>query len=226
VEGIAEACRALDTPVVSGNVSFYNETKGRAIFPTPVVAMVGLLEDATLFAGPFFRTQGDLIALLGEPDGELGGSEYLAAVHGVERGRPARLDWAREKAVQAACREGIVARVFRSAHDCAEGGLAVALAECCVGGPEGALGAEVSLPGGLRPDAILFGEAPSRILLSLDPADREKAERIVRDAGAPFAVIGRVGGERLRVNAWIDLPVAEIGAAWRGGLARALREGG
>ncbi len=226
VDGIAEACRALDTPVVSGNVSFYNETKGRGIYPTPIVAMVGLLEDATAFAAPFFRTQGDLIALLGEAPGDLGASEYLATVHGIERGRPARLDWALEKGVQAACREGIAARVFRSAHDCAEGGLAVALAECCVGGPEEPLGAEIRLPGAGRPDALLFGESPSRIIVSLDPADREKAGRIAREAGAPFHVIGRVGGERLRMSGGIDLPLAEIHAAWREGLARALREGG
>ncbi len=226
VEGIAEACRALDTPVVSGNVSFYNETKGRGIFPTPIVAMVGLIEDATAFAAPFFRSEGDLVALLGEAPGELGASEYLAALHGIERGRPAPLDWAREKAVQAACRAGIAARLFRSAHDCADGGFAVALAECCVGGPEAIIGAEVELPRGSRADALLFGEAPSRIIVSFDPSDRERAERIAREAGAPFEVIGRVGGDRLRIGDWIDLPIGEIRGAWREGLSRALREGG
>jgi len=226
VDGIAEACRALETPVVSGNVSFYNETKGRGIHPTPIVAMVGLLEDASATAAPFFRREGDLVALLGEAPGRLGASEYLAAVHGIERGRPSPVDWAREKAVQAACRAGIAARVFRSAHDASEGGLAVALAEGCVGGPEAVIGAEVRLPGAGRPDALLFGEAPSRILVSLDPSDREACERIAREAGAPFAVIGRVGGDRLRIDDRIDLPLGEIHAAWRDGLTRALREGG
>jgi phosphoribosylformylglycinamidine synthase len=102
----------------------------------------------------------------------------------------------------------------------------VALAECCVGGPETVIGAEVELGGGSRADALLFGESPSRILVTIADSEREKAGRIARDAGAPFEVIGRVGGDRLRIGPWIDLPVASIHAAWRQGLARALRDEG
>jgi phosphoribosylformylglycinamidine synthase II len=226
VDGIAEACQELGTPVVSGNVSFYNETRGRAIYPTPIIAMVGLLKDATAFATPAWKEAGDLVALLGRIGGELGGSEYLAQVHGLERGEPPRLEWALELAVQAACRAGIAARVFKSAHDCAEGGLAVALAECCIAEFEETVGAEVTLPPAGRPDAALFGESASRILVSLDAQDLARAEAIAREAGAPFAVIGRTGGDRLRVNDWIDTPLSEIREAWRAGLPRALREGG
>ncbi|MFQ5457596.1 MAG: phosphoribosylformylglycinamidine synthase subunit PurL, partial [Myxococcota bacterium] len=189
VEGMAEACRTLGTPVVSGNVSFYNETRGTAIHPTPTIVMVGLLENDEAFATPAWKESGDLIALLGEPGAELGGSEYLAQIHDLERGEPPALDWAREKAVQAACRAGIAQGIFRSAHDCAEGGLAVALAEGSLAAGEN-LGAGVRLPAGDRADAVLFGESASRILVSFRPADFASAERIARDAGAPLSVLG------------------------------------
>ncbi|OGP86838.1 MAG: phosphoribosylformylglycinamidine synthase II [Deltaproteobacteria bacterium RBG_13_65_10] len=223
VEGISEACRALEIPVVSGNVSFYNETRGRAIYPTPMIAMVGLIEDATAFATPAWREAGDLVALLGRLGEELGGSEYLAQVHGLEQGKPPELDWTLERAVQAACRAGIARRIFRSAHDCAEGGLAVALAEACFG-EEALRGAEITLPAVARPDAALFGESASRIIVSFRPEDLSLAEEVAREMGAPLSAIGRVGGERLRVNGWVDLPVAQLHAMWAGGLRRALRE--
>ncbi len=226
VEGMAEACRALDTPVVSGNVSFYNETRGTAIHPTPTVAMVGLLEDHSAFATPGWKEAGDQIALLGEPGNELGGSEYLAQVHGIERGRPPRLDWPREKAVQAACRAGIQEGLFRSAHDCAEGGLAVALAEACLWASGEGLGADVRLPEEGRPDGILFGESASRILVSFRAEDRSRVEAVAKRANAPLLPIGEVGGDRLRVNGWIDQPLSDLREAWTTGFSAALREKG
>jgi phosphoribosylformylglycinamidine synthase len=199
VEGIAAACRALEIPVVGGNVSFYNETLGRAILPTPIVGVVGLLGDAERRTTQWFKDAGDLVILLGEPGGSLGGSEYLATLHGRVSGPLAPIDLERERTVQAACLAAIEAGCVRSAHDCAEGGLAVALAECCVTGPA-RLGAKITLSGPGRWDALLFGEAPSRIVVSVPPAEESRFAQIVREWAIPTAVLGRVGGRRLTVT--------------------------
>ncbi len=199
VKGIAAACRVLEIPVVGGNVSFYNETLGQAILPTPIVGVAGLLENAERRTTQWFKEPGDLVVLLGDAAGSLGGSEYLAMRAGKVAGRLAPLDLDRERAVQAACLAAIEAGCVRSAHDCAEGGLAVALAECCITGPR-RLGAEVTLPAAPRLDALLFGEAPSRILVSLSPGEWPRFERIVREWAVPVTVLGRAGGERLRIR--------------------------
>jgi phosphoribosylformylglycinamidine synthase len=199
VDGIAEAGRALEIPVVGGNVSLYNETLGQAILPTPIVGVVGLLGDAERRMTQWFVAPGDVIALLGDPAGSLGGSEYLATLHGRIAGPLAPLDLDRERAVQAACLAAIEAGCVRSAHDCAEGGLAVALAECCVTGPR-PLGAEIDVPGAGRLDARLFGEAPSRIVVSMAPAEQGRFEQIVREWAVPVTVLGRVGGPRLAIR--------------------------
>jgi phosphoribosylformylglycinamidine synthase len=184
-------------------VSFYNETLGQAILPTPIVGVAGLLRDAERRTTQWFKEAGDLVVLLGEAAGGLGGSEYLATLHGRVAGVPAPLDLDRERAAQAACLAAIEAGCVRSAHDCAEGGLAVTLAECCVTGPA-PLGAEVDLefrrPGPERVDALLFGEAPSRIVLSVAPHEWTRLERIVSEWAVPLAVLGRVGGDRLTVR--------------------------
>jgi phosphoribosylformylglycinamidine synthase len=199
VNGIAAACEALAIPVVGGNVSFYNETLGRAILPTPIVGVAGVIEDAERRTTQWFKRAGDLVALIGDPAASLGGSEYLATVHGRVAGPLHPLDLARERAVQAACLAAIEAGCVASAHDCADGGLAVALAECCITGPR-RLGADVELPGGVRLDARLFGEAPSRIVVSVAPDEWPRFERIVREWAVPVAVLGRVGGDRLTVR--------------------------
>ena len=199
VDGVAAACRVLALPVVGGNVSFYNETLGKAILPTPIVGVAGLLQDAERRTTQWFKEEGDLIVLLGEPGGSLGGSEYLATLHGRVAGVPAPLDLDRERVVQAACLAAIEAGCVRSAHDCAEGGLAVTLAECCITGPT-RLGAEVSLESAERLDALLFGEAPSRIVLSVAPPEWTRLERIVSEWAVPVTVLGRVGGHRLTIR--------------------------
>jgi phosphoribosylformylglycinamidine synthase II len=228
VEGIADACGVLQVPVVSGNVSFYNETNGKAIHPTPTIGMVGLIEDVDSHAPSAFQAAGDAIVLLGVTLGELGGSEYLATIHGIEAGEPPELDWEREVAVQAAARRAIQEGLVHSAHDCSEGGLAVALAECCISGDE-PLGAEVDLnacgcPEGceepIRADALLFGESQSRIVLSVPADEVQGVLAIAEEEGAPAAVIGRVRGDRLAIGIEgddaIDLPVSELHAAWSG----------
>ncbi|MBI4505276.1 MAG: phosphoribosylformylglycinamidine synthase subunit PurL [Chloroflexi bacterium] len=220
IAGMAEACAALDIPVVSGNVSLYNETEGRPIYPTPVVGMLGLLEDATRRCGLAFARDGDIVALVGPEGRELGGSEYLATILGRVAGAPPVLDLALEARVQRVVRAAIAAGWLSAAHDCADGGLAVALAECCVAGERGADIDRLAIEG--WPDGVLFGETQSRVVVAVRPGDlgalaaRCEAERV------PFRQLGRVGGDRLRIVPWVDVPVAKLRARYERGLARYL----
>jgi len=220
VDGIAEACQVLEIPVVSGNVSFYNETEGKGIFPTPTIGMVGIVEDVRLATPSYFQREGDLILLLGENGEELGGSEYLALLHRLEAGAPPRLDLAREEAVHLACIEAISEGLVSSAHDCSEGGLAVALAEACFH-PAVLLGAEVRVTAGNRLDALLFGETQSRIVLSLPKSSLPRAEKIFASREVPHSVLGIVGKERLKIQVGEDTAVnasiSELHRAWSEG---------
>jgi phosphoribosylformylglycinamidine synthase len=229
IDGMAEACRAFQTPVVSGNVSFYNETEGRGILPTPVIGMVGLINDVRRVVQPGFKTEGDLIALLGETGDDLSLSEYGGIVRGrslaemIEEGRVPVLDLERERAVQDACLRAAEAGLLRSAHDAADGGLAVALAESCFSSlNRKALGADVELPGTLSSAARLFSESPSRIIVSFDETLLGQIKEIAERAGSPFSLLGRVGGESLRIEAsgegLIDIRTDELERAWRSSL--------
>ncbi|HEX2223408.1 MAG TPA: phosphoribosylformylglycinamidine synthase subunit PurL [Thermoanaerobaculia bacterium] len=237
VLGMSEACRALGVPVISGNVSFYNETEGRGIHPTPVVGMVGLIEDVRRVVTQGFKREGHLVALVGTAAGgeDLSASEYAATVRGQTVGqmiaagaRVPSLDLARERAVQGAVLLAAEEGLLQSAHDCSDGGLAVALAESCFSSlGRASLGASVELGGELSPAAALFGETPSRVLVSFEEAQRTRLERIAAQAGAPLKVIGRVGGARLSVKAGgrehISQDVAELEALWRGSLGARLQ---
>jgi phosphoribosylformylglycinamidine synthase len=227
IDGIADACRALDAPIVGGNVSFYNETEGRAIHPTPTIGMVGVLEDVRSALTQWFKKEGDHVFLLGDPEGSLGGSEYLALIHGRDAGRPAAVDLAREKSLHDAVRAARDAGLIVSAHDCAEGGLAFTLLECCISGPDGAVGAGVRLEAKGRLDALLFGEAPSRIVVSGPPESRARLESVARGAGVPIHHLGKVGGGRLSIalgrTAVVDLDVVAARSAWRAALGGHLR---
>src|SRR5207249_958011 len=172
VEGIGEACRALDTPITGGNVSLYNETDGKAIYPTPVIGVVGVLDRADHVVSRRFQSAGDTIVLLGEGSGELGGSEYLKIAHGVVQGMPPALDLNVERALQALVVDLARARAMRSAHDCSDGGFAVTLAECTF--DSGGIGADVSIDAvsvardtDTNRAAALFGESASRVLISV-----------------------------------------------------------
>ncbi len=222
IEGLAEACRALDTPVVSGNVSFYNENPKGAIDPTPLVGMVGVIDDVAKHVTQEFKREGDAIVLLGACRPDLSGSEYLWLAHGQKRGNP-QIDLAAEKAVQQAALAAITAGLIHSAHDCSEGGLAVALAESAISRSGQMLGAEISLDdlqaGGIRLDEILFGEAPSRIVVSLAQDKLPKLVKPAKQFKTPCVRLGQVGGDKFIVQVGsrkiIDLPLAQLSAAWR-----------
>jgi phosphoribosylformylglycinamidine synthase len=193
VEGMAEACRVLNVPVVSGNVSFYNETSGQAIHPTPTVAMVGILDKPETAVGAYFRSEGDAIYLLGSARGTaLGGSEYLFQIFGRCEGNPPPLVWAEELAVQDFCRTAVERGLVRSAHDCSEGGIAVCLAECGFAGEGMLLGADVNLPPSGSVAETLFGEAASRVVVSVSPSLCSEFERLAGKNHAPVTRIGRV----------------------------------
>ncbi|HEV8200884.1 MAG TPA: AIR synthase related protein, partial [Candidatus Polarisedimenticolia bacterium] len=226
IDGIADACRALEAPIVGGNVSFYNETEGRAIFPTPMIGMVGLIDDVRKSMTQWFKREGDAIYLLGDPAGaSLAASEYLSLVHGLEAGRPAAVDLRKEKALHDALRAAIGVGVVASAHDCSEGGLAAALAECCITNPAGAIGARITLEGSGRADTILFGEGPSRIIVSTSADNASPLEAILRTADVPFRRLGEVGGPsiemRLSGNA-LSLNAADLRRAWQTALPELL----
>ncbi len=213
IRGLSEACTALGVPVVSGNVSLYNDTDGVSVFPTPSVGVVGLVPDVQRAVGMGFRAAGRKIGLLGRLTGELGGSHYLKVFFDKTEGRPPQLDLELEKAVQRGVREMVREGLVESAHDCAEGGLGVALAECCVLAQPSPLGAVVKLDSSLRPEALLFGEEPSRVLVSFDPNRQSEVEEAARRAGAPFAILGITGGQRLKVEGIADVQVAELAAS-------------
>lgn len=229
IEGLSAACRALDTPVISGNVSFYNENPRGAINPTPMVGMVGLIKEADKYVTQDFKNEGDVIILLGENKAGLCGSEYLYLAHKQNKGNP-RIDIEKEKAVQDACLSAIEAGLVNSAHDCSEGGLAVTLSESCITNAGRMLGAAIKLDGikdsGIRLDEALFGEAPSRIIVSVNKDNLKALEELAGKYGVSCQVLGTVGGDKLTIQAkekaQIDLPLAKLSGTWRTAIPRRL----
>lgn len=229
IDGMAEACRRLNTPVTGGNVSLYNETEGRGIDPTPVIGMIGLIEEARHVTTQWFREAGDVIILLGLTRGDFGASELLYRLRGEVRGAIPQVDLELEIAVQNACLESIRKGLVRSAHDCSEGGLAVALAESCFSSYRRAatgvridLAAHAALSDVTDAATLLFAESPSRIILSVKPQDVEAVLAIAGAAGAPAVVIGEVTGDQLRIEAGgelIEQPLPALEACWRNSLA-------
>lgn len=213
VEGISRACRALETPVTGGNVSFYNESPAGAIYPTPIIGMVGLLEDIKQATTHYFKTEGDLICLLGATRDELGGSEYLQVVYGLEQGRVPELDLALEQRVQGACLAAIKLGMIKSAHDCSEGGLAVCLAESCF---ERELGVRIEAQTKLSAVAWLFSESTSRIVISIEPKDLARLTEVISTYDLPYQIIGKViSRPRFQINNWIDCDLKEMKNKWQ-----------
>lgn len=224
VEGLAQACEDFETPVISGNVSFYNETPDHAIYPTPTIGMIGLIEDWEKRAGSGFAAEGDHIYLLSGGEPSWGASEYLAVVHGVDAGPAPALDVAREKAVQAVVRDGIRSGLIRSAHDVSEGGLAIALAESAMAS---GFGATVELPAQVASAALeLFGERTATIVITASPQNAGAIGAVAAASKVEPKLIGRVGGDRLTVNhagkSIIDATIESMRSVYEESLPNAL----
>jgi phosphoribosylformylglycinamidine synthase subunit PurL len=253
VRGLGEACRAFNSPVTGGNVSLYNQSPAGPIDPTPTVAMVGSIAEREHITTQAFHDEGDVILLLGEvvdaadPLLGLGGSAYLQVIHGVKNGTPPRCHLEREVELQSALRAFIHSGTVKSAHDCSEGGLAVALAECCIsrqiaretpvligaevdlsfaGGPAGAEGAEDNPASRPRLDALLFGESQTRVVMTVAQLDAAKTVERAKILGVKATVLGKVGGADLKIKvgtqefAW---PATDLYDLWWNSIARAMK---
>ncbi len=223
IQGMRDACIALKVPVVSGNVSFYNETDGVPIYPTPTVGMVGMVAQIDRVVTSWFKSPGDVVVLLGRTREELGGSEYIKLLHGLVRGTPPWIDLRLEEAVQRCCLEAIERGLLHSAHDVSDGGLAVALAECCISGPEKPLGVRIDTHEMIRSDALLFSESQSRIVVSLEEKALSPLQEIASTHSVPIQVIGTVGGSRFIIEPLLQLVVEELRTIWCSGLAGRLK---
>jgi len=218
VRGVADACRALETPVTGGNVSFYNESGGSAIWPTPVIGMVGSLQDHRFVVRPAFR-HGDLVYLLGETFPELGGSEFSEVVIGAISGRPPALDLDRERALHRLLVAAAASDVVSSAHDCAEGGVAIALAESAIAGDTGFA---IAVPGDLPWYASLFSESASRAVVSVAPEKAVALEELAAAHGVPCSVLGETGGPRMVFDTVFEVTVEEARALYEDAIPRLL----
>lgn len=232
IEGITDACKRLGLPVVSGNVSFYNETNGIDIYPTPIIGMIGLIEPARPMTS-WFKTPGDRIVLLGDTKEELGGTEYLRQIFSNERGTPPFVELEKEAALHGLCLSAIQSGLIKSAHDCSEGGFAVAIAESCISCEDFILGAEVTLSDRkIRRDALLFGESQSRILVTVPEEKLSELTKLAAQHQVPLEAIGQVSGDRLRVSVQdassnrasclIDLELDKITKTWCNAIPKAL----
>ncbi len=235
VEGIADACRIFEVPVVSGNVSLYNETNGLSIYPTPIIGMVGLIEREADITTQWFKQSGDHILLIGETREDIGGTEYLKIMHSREQGMPPYLDVELEQVVQQCVLSLIKKGWVESAHDCSEGGLLVTLAECCFTNPSTAFGATITLnQERLRLDALLFGESPSRIVISVKEGNLRKVTQYIQDLGTkvPMSVLGQVTdldlmevtvhGEQKKNGQHLSWSVKDLANRWQNSLAQQL----
>jgi phosphoribosylformylglycinamidine synthase len=245
IEGMAEACEAFGSPVISGNVSLYNESFDQPIYPTPVVGMLGLMEDVTRNCTTGFKADGDLVYLLGDAVPALDGSEYQKRWYGRVEGRIPDVDLAAEVALQAAVRKAIASRLLRSAHDCSDGGLAVAVVESCMAGKcgaklaldappwvagsagPGAAGGSGSGVLAMRPDLVLFGETPTLVVVSVAPADSAAFEALCAEAKVPCTRLGTAGGTSVEISVAGKSLTVEVGSleeVYESALPRALGE--
>jgi phosphoribosylformylglycinamidine synthase len=214
IAGMGEACRVFGTPVTGGNVSFYNEDPERAVFPSPVIGMVGLIEDLAHITTQWFKDEGDAVYLIGANKEELGVSEYLHTVFKTTKGNAPSLNLAFEAKLQDVLLDLIRSGLIKSAHDCAEGGLAVALAESCISNQDRSIGCTINLNDSIRTDCLLFGETQSRVIVSCSSADEAQIELVLSESGLPYAKIGKVGGDRLKIEDLIDIPLEPMHRAF------------
>jgi len=210
VKGMGEACRFLNTPVTGGNVSFYNESPQSAVYPTPTIGMVGLIEDLKDITTSYFKKENDLIYILGEDYEELGGSEYLKVIHGIVKGDCPKINLPVEKKLQDTLLELIRKRMIKSAHDVSEGGVISAVAECCIINVENKMGAEVNIPVKSRDDLSFFSESQSRIVVSIDEKSKTDFENLLNKKKQYYILIGRTGGNSLRINEKLEIDVDKL----------------
>ena len=212
VSGMGEACRKFDTPVTGGNVSFYNEDQigGRAVYPTPTIGMMGILENIGHRTTSHFKDEGDIIILIGQTKNELGASEYIRVMHNLIRGDAPALDLDYEKKNQDAVLALIQAGLVKSCHDTAEGGIAIALAECCITERNQQIGCKINLESDLRRDVMLFAESQSRFIISVDPHKKIEVQDKLAEMGIDFAVIGLVAGDRLMISDLINVELSNL----------------
>jgi phosphoribosylformylglycinamidine synthase len=220
VEGIVSACQFFNLPVVSGNVSFYNESQKGAIFPTPTIGMIGIVDNLEKICKQYFSKENEIIILLGLSKEELGGSQYLKEIYKIIKGDAPDLDFYLEEAVQKTALEAIGKRLISSAHDCSEGGLAVALAECCISNKDNMIGAVVdNLNFDIRSDALFFGESQSRIIISCKSDSVVKLKKIAQKYKAPFRIIGKTQDDKLIISdnkrKTINLALKDLSKQWR-----------
>jgi len=223
VEGLAEACEALDTPVISGNVSFYNETPEHAIYPTPTIGMVGVIDDASKRITMDFKDAGDAIFLISMGLPTIGGSEYLARIHGQDAGAPPSIDLTAEANLGDFLRAAIDARLLQSAHDLSDGGLSVALAESCI---SGGIGADIDSKEPEKPSVVLFGERTASVIVSASPANIQALTDLAFSSGVPLESLGTVGGNHLKIadngKAIVDLPLSTMRNAFENAIPLAM----
>ncbi len=210
IAGMNEACRLFDTPVTGGNVSFYNESPDAAVYPTPVIGMVGLINDLSKVTTSYFKNPGDLIFILGEDYEEIGGSEYLKVIHNLVEGNAPKINLKVEKNLHDLLLTLISSGIIKSAHDISEGGVISALAECCIMNEEKQIGAQVNLSVKTREDLSLFSESQSRVIISILPGDKDKFEKLVESYSTPVYYAGITGGENLRINKSIDIALQKL----------------
>lgn len=226
IEGITEACQAFNIPVTGGNVSFYNDTEGVSIHPTPVLGVVGRLDDVDKTTSPSFKQEGNILCLLGQNKNELGASEYLKCVHKQKRGLVPQINLSTEKKVQELCITAISQGLLSSAHDVSEGGLAVCLAECSFLS-EQKIGFTVDLQDNIRADALLFGESQSRICVSVRAENLESLRKLAEEHALPLAVLGKTGGDRLVIHhkgkELLNIPVLHGYKIWKQNIPDAFR---
>ena len=224
IKGITKACNALNVPVISGNVSLYNESDGEPIYPTPILGALGMLQDVSRHCTIHFKDEGDVVVLIGansidQDATALSGSEYLELIHGIVAGKP-NIDLELEKRVQNLCVAMIQKELCKSAHDCSDGGLLISLAESCILGKIGFKG-KIDVKG--RWDSALFGEVQSRIVVSVDPNNLNNVKRLAKEMNVPIIELGIVSGDSVMLDGVLDVPLTEVSKAWEGGLASHLQ---
>lgn len=210
IAGMGEACKKFDTPVTGGNVSFYNESPETAVYPTPTIGMVGLVEDLNHITTSYFKDEGDIIYLLGEDKEELGGSEYLKIIHNIVSGDCPEIDLDKEKKLQETILSLIRNGFIKSAHDISEGGIVSALAECCIINQEKQIGCEVDIPVKSRIDFTLFSESQSRIIVSISNSKQKDFELKLKDSGISFSKLGFVRGKSMIIKNEFEISLKEL----------------